>query len=372
MRSQTHSLPSPSVGTRRELVSLHFGPPDSGSKVYVQAGLHADELPGVLVAHHLRGLLGAAEDQGLLAGAVVLVPLANPIGLSQTLLHLQLGRFEQASGHNFNRLYPNLVEPVARRVDQQLGADAEANKRLIRAAMREELLGLACATELEALRRELMLLAHDADLVLDLHCDFDAVMHLYTETPYWPQVEPLARYLGAQASLLNRQGGGHSFDEACGSPWWQLAERYAGRFPVPLACADVTVELRGQRDVGHALAAQDAQALMNHLRHIGVVSGAAPEPPPLLHPATPLAGTEVLRAPCAGVLAFNRAPGDRVQAGELVCEIVDPMQGKVTPVHASVSGVLYARSAQRYATLGMDLADIAGAVPLRTGWLLSA
>lgn len=372
MRVQEHLLPSPSLGTRRQWTSLHFGPTGAPCKAYLHAGLHADELPGLLVAHHLRALLEQAEAAGELLGEVVLVPMCNPIGLSQTLLHMQLGRFEQASGHNFNRLYPALVEPVAKVVESQLGPDPEVNKRLIRAAMRQELEGLPQATELEALRRGLMLLAHDADIVLDLHCDFEAVLHLYTEDPYWAQVEPLARYLGAQAVLLNQQPGGHSFDEACGSPWWQLAQRFAGRFPVPYGCIDATVELRGQADVSHELASHDALALLSYLRHAGLLRGPAPPPPPLRRPATPLAGTEVLRAPCAGVLVHAGSVGAEVQAGGLVCEIVDPMSGGVTPVHASVSGVLYARSGQRYATLGMDLAHIAGAKPIRSGWLLTA
>lgn len=372
MRVREHLLPSPSLGTRRSWISLHFGPEGAQRKVYLQAGLHADELPGLLVAHHLRGLLEQAEAAGELLGEVVLVPVCNPIGLAQTLLHLQLGRFEQASGHNFNRLYHQWLDPVAKAVEPQLGADPEVNKRLIRAALRQELEGLPQATELEALRRGLMLLAHDADIVLDLHCDFEAVLHLYTEDPCWPQLEPLARYLGADAVLLNQQPGGHSFDEACGSPWWQLAQRFAGRFPVPLGCLDATVELRGQGDVSHGLARQDAQALLSYLRHAGLLMGPAPELPPLRRPATPLAGTEVLRAPCAGVLVHAGSVGAEVQAGELVCEIVDPMSGAVTPIHASVNGVLYARSGQRYATLGMDLAHIAGAKPIRSGWLLSA
>ena len=69
-------------------------------------------------------------------------------------------------------------------------------------------------------------LACDADVVLDLHADTEAIVHLYTETPYWPQAEVLARCLGSQVNLL-AQGSGSacSFDEACSQPWWQLAER---------------------------------------------------------------------------------------------------------------------------------------------------
>jgi predicted deacylase len=70
------------------------------------ASLHADELPGMLVIQHLRQHLQQAEAAGQLRGQVVLVPMANPIGLDQTWLQLQMGRFEMASGQNFNRHYP--------------------------------------------------------------------------------------------------------------------------------------------------------------------------------------------------------------------------------------------------------------------------
>ena len=39
------------------------------------------------------------------------------------------------------------------------------------------------ATETEALKRLLQSLALDADVVLDLHCDNQAVLHVYTGTP---------------------------------------------------------------------------------------------------------------------------------------------------------------------------------------------
>ncbi len=371
MKTVDHSLPSPSVGTQRQLRSLHYGR-DGGKHVYIQASLHADELPGMLVAHHLRKAFDALEAAGRITGRITLVPMANPIGLSQGLLHKPLGRFELLSGENFNRNYLQWFEAVKARIEGRLGADATTNVAVIRAALKAEIEALTPATELAGLRKTLMLLAHDADVVLDLHCDFEAVMHLYVETPGWPVIEPLARLLGAQAVLLNQQHSGHSFDEALGGPWWQLAEHFGEQFPIPTACADTTIELRGQADVSHELARSDATAIVGYLTHLGVIEGPPPELPPLLNPATPLAGSENLTAPCAGVIAYAKRPGDRVEKGDLICEIINPMTGEATPVRAGVSGVMYARSHLRYATLGMDLADVAGATPFRSGWLLSA
>ena len=65
MQRADHSLLSPSLGSHKTLTSFHFGTPGRGGpKVYLQASLHAEELPGMLVAHHLRALLEAADAAG--------------------------------------------------------------------------------------------------------------------------------------------------------------------------------------------------------------------------------------------------------------------------------------------------------------------
>jgi hypothetical protein len=46
------------------LTSFHFGTPGSGKKVYIQGSLHADEVPGMLVAQFLRTELAALEAAG--------------------------------------------------------------------------------------------------------------------------------------------------------------------------------------------------------------------------------------------------------------------------------------------------------------------
>ena len=121
MQQVHHPLLSPSLGTQRQVTSLHFGTPGAGIKAYVQASLHADELPGMLTAHHLRGLLEAAEQRGELVGEVVLVPVCNPIGLSQSLMHHQVGRFELGSMENFNRHYPDFFALVKDEIAAELG-----------------------------------------------------------------------------------------------------------------------------------------------------------------------------------------------------------------------------------------------------------
>ena len=372
MQQREHCLLSPSLGTQRSLKSLHYGQPGSGEKVYLQASLHADELPGMLVLHHLRPLLAEAEAEGRIHGEIVVVPLANPIGLAQTLLHDQMGRFEFSSGENFNRNYTDFAPLIQGRLRERLTGDPLHNRLLVRQAIAEVLAGQKPKTELESLRHTLLTLAYDADVVLDLHCDFDAVVHLYTGTPLWEQCEPLARYLGAEATLLAFESGGLPFDETCSQTWWKLQMLLEEQFPIPLGCLSVTVELRGEQSVGHDWARQDAAAIFAFLQHRGVIDDEPPPLPPLKREATPLAGSESACAPHPGIIVFRKQPGDWVEIGDPLFEIIDPLNERESLVLSRVSGVLYAREHRRYATTGQWITKVAGSKPYKTGHLLGA
>lgn len=373
MTAVHHTLLPAAPGTTHQLTSLHYGTPGAGPKVMIQASLHADEVPGMLVAHHLRQRLDALQAAGRVRGEVVLVPAANPVGLGQWLLRGFQGRFDLASGENFNRHYADLTETVAAAVQGQLGDDSAANVARVRAALREAVAALPATSTLQSLRRTLFALAVDADIVLDLHCDGEALLHFYTTPGCWPQAALLARCIGARAVLLAERSGGDPFDEACSMPWPQLAQRLG--VALPQACLAVTIELRGEADVAHALAAQDAAGILQFLARRGVLDLPAAETADTLPPAcqpTPLAGSIPLVAPTGGIVVFALAPGASVQAGDLVAELIDPLTGDVTPITAPVAGLFFARDNRRFAVAGMALGKVAGAEAVRSGPLLSA
>lgn len=371
MQILRHPLLSPAPGTQRELVSLHYGQPGC-QKAYIQASLHGDELPGMLVAHHLRRQLDALEAAGQIRGEIVLLPMANPIGLSQFLLHAHLGRFELMSGENFNRHYPDQIDAVARAVEPQLGADAAANVAILRRALKAAVAAAPVSTELQSQRRTLMGLSCDADIVLDLHCDAQALMHLYTETPCWPDCDPLARFLGARLTLLAQDSGDNPFDEACSQVWWKWDKHFGGRFPIPQACLSVTVELRGTADVTHELAAADAKNIIDFLRWRGLIAGDKPALPDAVGDARPLAGSMPIAAPKPGVLTFLKDVGAEVKAGEVLAHVIDPISAEVTELKSPVDGLLFARDFLRFANAGMRVAKVAGHAAVRTGKLLGA
>ena len=207
MQTQTHPLIAPTLGTARNLTSFHYGP-GGGQKIYIQSSLHADELPGMLVSWALRRKLAALEAAGKLRGEVVIVPVANPIGLNQHFLGHLTGRFEANTAQNFNRNFHDLSALVQPVIEARLTDDVDANRTAIRTAMREALDAQQPATELESQRLALQKLSYDADVVLDLHCDWEAAMHLYTNPDLWPEVEPLALLSGRQGLAAGAQFGG--------------------------------------------------------------------------------------------------------------------------------------------------------------------
>lgn len=371
MRTEQIALSPIAPGANLSLTVHRFGEAGARPRVYIQAALHADETPGMIVAHRLRERLTALEAEGKIKGEIVLVPSANPIGLAQRVMGDHIGRFNLADGVNFNRGYPHLVPKVAERIEGKLTQDAEANVRLIRDALRAELEAWVTGNPAEVMKKALLGLALDADIVLDMHCDSEAVEHLYTHTRSADEFAPLSALIGAHAYLLADVSGDEPFDEACSRPWAELADRFKDH-PIPFACHSTTLEFRGERDVTYELAQKDAAALIAYLTLRGVVAGEAPLVPASLCQATPLAASEPVPSPATGIVVFKAEVGDRVKAGDTIADIVDPLTGTVTQAKAPCDGVFFARILLRFATQGMRLAKIAGTTAQRTGKLLGA
>ncbi len=377
MARQTSRLPlsGATAGTARALTVHRYGQAGARPKAYIQASLHANETPGMLVAHHLTRLLDAADERGLIQGEVVLLPYANPIGLDQFLNSQQLGRYDLDGGGNFNRNWPDLFTPIVPQVEGKLGDDAATNVRVIRTAMAEYLALQSGTSELASLRLHLARLAHDADIVLDVHCDDEALMHLFLIPAHWPEGQDLARELGCRAVLLAEDSGGASFDEAFSTPWTRLAARFP-EHPIPAACLAATVELRGSDQVFDEVAEGDARALFSFLQRRGVIGGEPAPLPQALCEATRLDATDSVRSPGPGVLAYKAALGERVRKGDVIAELVDPGAEDPatarTPITAGTNGLVLSRRLHKFVTAGMTVAKVVGTEPLahRSGYLL--
>ncbi|UZE37062.1 M14 family metallopeptidase [Pseudomonas sp. B21-059] len=369
MQRIDHSLPWGHLGTARQLSVFRFG--SGGRKVYIQASLHADELPGMRTAWELKQRLTELERQGRLQGVIELVPVANPIGLDQQVQGSHLGRFELGSGKNFNRAFVELSGPVGDLIGKQLGADAAVNIALIRRTMVQVLDELpAPASQLQALHRLLLRHACDADITLDLHCDFEAAIHLYALPQHWPKWQSLAARLKAGVALLCEDSGGSSFDESCSSPWLRLARDFP-QAAIPPANLAATLELGSMGDTRVEQARANCEAILGFLAEQGLISGQWPAAPDQCCEGMPFEGTQYLFAPHPGVVSFLRDAGEWVERGDALFEVVDPLNDRVSTVRAGTSGVLFALDRGRYTQPGIWLAKVAGREAIRAGKLIN-
>jgi len=360
-------LPVSNMGNERTLTIIRYGSGSAGKKAYLQAGLHADEAPGYLVMHHLINLLDTADAEGNIPGEILLIPVANPIGTGQWRDEVLRGRFDYFDNTNFNRKHLDITEKVAEKIQDALSDSPDQNKAIIRQAMADILGGLSPLDESAQLKHLLLSLSFDADIVLDLHCDYQAVTHVYMGSPLWPEASDLSAQIGSEATLLAKVSGDNPYDEACSRIWWELAEKFPA-FPIPLACLAATVELRGISDVAHALASRDAENIFLFLQRRGLLSGKTTELPPLPNPATPLRGVAHIKATVPGVVVYFKAPGDLIQKEDLIAEIVNPLEDdpkrRITRIKSTIDGVLISINVDRFARPGRLLAKIAGKEPL--------
>ncbi|MEM7293337.1 MAG: succinylglutamate desuccinylase/aspartoacylase family protein [Pseudomonadota bacterium] len=363
-RVEVVELPVPIVGTSVQLRFHHYGEAGQGPKVYLQAALHADEIPGLLVMQKLMDLLDAADEQGDIVGHIVAAPVANPIGMNQFVLGSLQGRFYAENGRNFNRGFAELSSAIAERIEHELSDDATQNTTAIRKAAREVMASQKPQTALDILQHELLSRSIDADYVFDLHCDYDANLYFYTLPELWPALSDLAAYMGCGSVLLAEAEPSMPFDEANSGLWQRLSNFFPDR-PIELACVSTTLELRSRTDVAEETALADAQGIYAYLQSRGVIAGDAPKVPALQCEATPNSGVGQIVAPHAGVVTYQCKVGEHVEEGEQVATLRSlDREEDATLLHAPVSGVLHSRQPERYTFAGRTICEIAGKYPL--------
>jgi predicted deacylase len=133
---------------------------------------------------------------------VTVVPQANPLGIGQFRQGRILGRYHDATGHNFNR-----------------GFDQSA-------AMERSM------SNVQQWQKKLVQLAAPADVMLDLHTDDEALPYLYVHRRFWPRGRALAAAMKMDVAIIWDEGGDGSFEETIIAPWLSEQDRPAhGRDP---------------------------------------------------------------------------------------------------------------------------------------------
>jgi uncharacterized protein len=369
-------LGAPSLGSTRHLTVHRYGRPGSRPKAYLQASLHADEIPPMLVQHHLIRLLDEADRAGAIRGEIVVVPVANPIGSGQVLISTLSGRHDAAGGGNFNRRWPDFSLGLADRLQGKLGGDEAKNVAAVRQAIGEALAEMTANSHLARKRLALARLAYDSDFVFDLHCDSEALLHLYLNTAHWPLAADLSAEIGSRGTMICDDSGAGSFDETFITPWTRLAGELGGKYPIPVPCLGATIEYRGEADVSDGVAEPDARALFRFFQRRGLIAG---DPGPLrkaLCEATRLEATDIVRVDSPGVLAYRVELGAQVKKGDVIADLVDPMADDPLKARVAITsktdGLVLTRLHQKLVKPGDAIAKIVGREPLayRKGTLL--
>lgn len=305
-------------------------------KVYLQAALHASELPGVAALHFFIPMLEQAEKNGEILGDITVVPKANPIGAAQYLYGEMQGRFEQGSRVNFNRDFPLVA--------------------LSDHATMTENLSSYLATD--QMKRHLVSMAIAADLVLDLHCDDESVIYAYFDKEFWPAATDLAESFGLEAVLLS-DGSSSAFEEAVTHAWrnGELGHRknwFDGRI-------SLTMEFRGLADVYGDLGRKDAEGILSFLKRRGAIAGTPSRNEPFKGAVAGLDYVQMVNAPVGGMLLFERQVGTTVKAGDRLATIApvpgDPSHDVV--IVAPVDGEIVTRVQHRFVRVTDNLMKIA-------------
>jgi predicted deacylase len=359
--AETISLPGAMPGTQRQLRVFSFGDPGARPKAYLQAGLHADEPAGMMILRELCKLLAAAEEAGEIKGEIIVVPMANPLGVDQALNSAIMGRFELRTGANFNRSWPDLVTGLADSVRKRIGKDEEENVELVRRELKRRIAGLQAESPIMAQRIALARRAYDADLVVDLHCDDEALSYMMAPDELWDEAKRFAADVGVHSLQLNGEtNGAHCFDECFLAPWQTLRQELGDR--VPLACHAFTFEMGGVLDVDPKQASRYAQGFFRYLRRVGCIKGVAPRY--RANGLNEFREFEMLDSPAGGLLLYRQQLGDWVAPGDVLAEIVDPtapdLETEPAVIKASMKGCVVSRRLSRQVAFGDFVVMLAG------------
>lgn len=337
MQKSIERIAGDSEGVCYEFPVFRFeGTDKAASSAYLQAALHAGELPGVVAIDALMPMLEKAEAEGRIKGNITIVPQANPIGRAQYHFGEHQGRFHLGTRTNFNRGFPLLAAPDVKLLpDTTLGT---ADQRL---------------------KSRLLQLSIGHDIVLDLHCDDEGLAYLYVHTSLWPAMADCAAAMGVDAVVLWNEDTDGTFEGASITPYLKVPAEVA-RFDRRVA---TTVEYRGILDVDGALAGADAEGLYRLLVGRGVIlDQALSTPGSFTGIVAPLENIDMMPAPRAGAVLYNVKPGDRVTKGALLATIVHAPgeAGGRTQLFAPQAGIILTRRSRRIIRAGEDLLKLVG------------
>lgn len=297
----------------------------SGPNVYIQANMHGAEVQGNAVIFQLLELLKSCD----LRANITLVPYANPVACNHKNGEYTLGRFDPITGVNWNRMYhfnQSVIAPFAEKNIDASEADIkqEFEQLLvdeIEQKLEHNIWGLTTG---QRIAYQLQRLAHQADIVLDLHTGPISSKHLYC--PEYAKAS--ANYFNIEHTLLIPNDFDGAMDESTFCPWWSLQQAFQelGRnFSMGEGTFDkesFTVELGSQEQIDLEVAKQDAQSILTYLQYKGAISGEQYQPESMTRYACYLEDYKALYSPMGGMVDYLAEFGKPLAAGEPLARIL--------------------------------------------------
>ena len=266
----------------------------TGPSVYIQANMHGAEVQGNAVIFQLLEQLKHLN----LNSDITLVPYANPIGCNQNLVTQFAKNHTQ---YDDATLKSNFKQALIDEVNSKLNGPAYLLNTGKRIAL------------------NLQKLAHQADIVLDLHTGPISSKHLYCPT----YATDSARYFNIEHVLLIPSDFDGAMDEANFCPWWHLSDALSeqGReLTIPVEA--FTVELGSQEKIDLKEALNDANSILSYLNHKGVLQNATNTPADITRYACNLDDYFAYYAPIGGMVEYIAPLGGHIKAGEPIANIL--------------------------------------------------
>ncbi|ATC93169.1 succinylglutamate desuccinylase/aspartoacylase family protein [Pseudoalteromonas tunicata] len=292
----------------------------TGPHVYIQANMHGAEVQGNAVIYQLLEQLKQLD----LKADFTLVPYANPIGCNQKSGEFTLGRFDPITGTNWNRMYLDATSIIPEFVRNHLTSDASTIKHAFREQLithiDQKLNGPAYQlTTGQRIAYNLQRLAHQADIVLDLHTGPISSKHLYCPT----YAKPSARFFNIEHVLLIDNGFGGALDEASFCPWWDLSDALKAQgINFDIAVDAFTVELGSQEKIDLTAAKYDAQSILSYLTHKEAFNNSHHQPAKIARYSCHLNDYIAYYSPLGGMVEYLAPLGGHIKAGTPIANIL--------------------------------------------------
>lgn len=161
-------------------------------------------------------------------------------------------------------------------------------------------------------------MAHQADIVLDLHTGPKSCKHLYC-----PEYDlAAAQFFSVPYTLVIPNSVGGAMDEAAFCPWWQLSEmaKMHGR-DLAIAVSAFTLELASQERICLEDALTDARGIMAYLSHCGVIAEQI-APVNMARLGCYLKDYKKYHAPSSGLVEYVAAVGEPLAAGQALVKLL--------------------------------------------------